>query len=87
MTFEDFRKARLEDAGYIVITGTARSPVVHRLNGRCVSADNFRSKVLDEGATGKYYLVDSVSNGIKELGASVCRICKPLRPEKQPWRE
>jgi hypothetical protein len=85
-TFEEFRKARLDDTGFIVITDGTRSPVVHRLNGRCISADNFRNRVLDEKASGKYWLVDSVSSGIKELGASVCRICKPLKPEKDPWK-
>jgi hypothetical protein len=87
VTFEEFRKARLDDTGFIVITDGTRSPVVHRLNGRCISADNFRNKVmLDEKANGKYWLVDSVSSGIKELGASVCKICKPLTPEKEPWK-
>ncbi len=85
-TFEEFRRARLDDTGFIVITDGARSRVVHRLNGRCISADNFRNKVLDENACGKYWLVDSVSSGIKELGASVCKICKPLKPEKEPWK-
>lgn len=85
-TFEDFRRARLDDIGYIVIVDSARSPVVHRLNGRCISADNFRAKALDEKAKGKYYLVDSVSSGIKEHGASVCKVCKPLRPEKEVWK-
>jgi hypothetical protein len=86
-TFEDFRKARLEDTGFIVIADTSRTPVVHRLNGRCISADNFRVKVMEgEKASGKYYLVDTVSSGITELGASVCRLCKPLQPDKQPWK-
>ncbi|MDG6926361.1 MAG: hypothetical protein JRN09_07380 [Nitrososphaerota archaeon] len=84
-TFEDFRKARLDDVGFIVMVDASRSPVVHRLNGRCISADNFRNKMARGGA-GKYYQVDSVSDGIKELGASVCKLCKPLKPEKEPWK-
>lgn len=85
-SFEEFRKARLDDVGFIVISDKSRKPVVHLLNGRCISADNFRNKVLGEGSTGKYYLVDNVSSGITELGASVCKICKPLRPEKEKWK-
>lgn len=86
-TFDDFRRARLDDTGFIVIADSGRTPVLHRLNGKCISADNFRNKVmLGEGSAGKYYLVDSVSSGITELGASVCRVCRPLRPEKEPWK-
>ena len=82
-TFDDFRRARLDDLGLIVITDTARPPIAHRLNGRCISADNFRAKVMPDGkATGKYYLVDSFSSAAVEFGASACKICKPLQPEK-----
>jgi hypothetical protein len=85
-TFDDFRKARLDDVGFIVIKGSARSLIVHKLNGRCVSADNFRVKALDEKAAGSYYWVDSLSSAATELGASICKVCKPHRPDKEPWK-
>jgi hypothetical protein len=86
-TFDEFRQARLDDSGFIVITGAARPSIVHKLNGRCISADNFKVKVmLAESAAGKYYWVDSISSAAVELGASSCKICKPHRPEKDIWR-
>lgn len=82
-TFDEFRKARLDDTGFIVIAGSARTAVVHKLNGRCVSADNFKAKMMSDGnVAGRYYWVDSVSSAALELGASSCRICKPHLPEK-----
>jgi len=87
LNFEDFRKARLDDTGFIVITDSARPPIVHRLNGRCISAENFRTKVvLEQREKGNYYLVDTVSSGVKEFGASVCKVCKPLKADKEPWK-
>lgn len=82
-TFEDFRTARLGDAGFIVITDSTRPAIVHKLNDRCISADNFKIKVvLDGGSGGKYYWVDSISTAIAELGAKPCKTCKPHLPEK-----
>jgi hypothetical protein len=87
-TFDDFRKARLDDVGFIVIADKARPRRVHRLNGRCITAENFKEKViLEEKGVGKYYWVDSVSSAATELGASVCMICKPHRPEKETWKK
>jgi hypothetical protein len=86
-TFDDFRKARLDDAGFVVITDSARPPIVHKLNGRCITADNFKVKVMLDGmVTGKYYWADSLSSAATELGASLCKVCKPHRPEKETWR-
>jgi hypothetical protein len=87
-TFEDFRKARLDDVGFIVVTDDARhSSVAHKLNGRCITADNFKVRVmLDEKGTGKYYWVDSLATAGTELHASVCKVCKPHRPEKETWK-
>jgi hypothetical protein len=82
-TFDDFRQARLGDTGFIVIEGSARAPVVHKLNGRCISPDNFKVKVmLKESTAGKYYWVDTISSAALELGASACKICKPHHPDK-----
>jgi hypothetical protein len=86
-TFDEFRQARLDDVGFVVITDTARPAIVHKLNGPCVSADNFKVKVmLGENSTGKYYLVDSVSSALSEFRASACKICKPHRPDKDVWK-
>jgi hypothetical protein len=86
-TFEEFRQARLDDKGFIVITDVTRPAIAHKLNGRCISADNFKSKmVLDGGGTGKYYWVDNFQSAALEFGASACRLCKPLRPEKDIWK-
>jgi hypothetical protein len=86
-TFEEFRRARLDDVGYVVTTDAARPPIVHRLNGRCISADGFKVKVvLDGRGTGKYYWVDSFSSAAQEFGASACKLCKPLSPEKGPGK-
>jgi hypothetical protein len=78
-TFEEFRQARLGDAGFVVITDTARPAIVHKLNGSCVSADNFNVKVMfGKNFTGKYHLVDSFQARL-EFRASACKVCKPLR--------
>ncbi|MDA4121971.1 MAG: hypothetical protein OK456_02175 [Thaumarchaeota archaeon] len=82
-TFDDFRLARLGDTGVIVITGSAGHGVAHRLNGRCISAEKFKGKVLlDANTTGRYYWVDSVASAITEMGASGCKLCKPHIPDK-----
>jgi len=86
-TFDEFRQARLGDSGFVVITDTARPAIVHKLNGRCISADNFKVKVmLDKRGTGNYYWVDSIASAASEFGASACKICKPHHPEKDIWR-
>ena len=86
-TFDDFRKARLDDIGFIVITDSTRHPIIHKLNGSCVSADNFKTKVmLGEKQTGSYYWADTVSSAALELRAAPCKVCKPHRPDKNPWK-
>jgi len=86
-TFDEFRQARLDDAGFVVITDAARPAIVHKLNGPCVSPDNFKVKVvLGEGQTGKYFWVDGISSAALELGASPCKVCKPHRPDKDAWK-
>jgi hypothetical protein len=86
-SFAEFRQARLDDLGFIVIADPARPAIVHKLNGRCISPDNFKAKVmLDKKRAGKYYRVDSISTAAVELGASACKICKPHHPEKDPWK-
>jgi hypothetical protein len=86
-SFDEFRKARLDDVGFIVITDAARPAVVHKLNGPCVSPENFNIKVMLGGSqTGKYYWADKISSATLELGASPCKICKPHRPDKNSWK-
>jgi hypothetical protein len=86
-TFDEFRQVRLDDAGFMVITDTARRAIVHKLNGPCVSADKFKARVmLGEKQTGGYYWADTVSSAALELGASPCKVCKPHRPEKAAWK-
>jgi hypothetical protein len=82
-TFDEFRQARLGDTGLIVVADVARPAIAHKLNGPCISADKFKTKVLlGENSTGKYYWVDSFPTAAMELKASACKICKPLRVEK-----
>jgi hypothetical protein len=77
-SFEDLRKIRLADEGYIVITDTARPTLVHKLNARCISVDSFNLKVtIHQGKQGKYYWVDSVSTAAHRYGAKRCKTCKP----------
>ena len=83
LTFDDFRSARLGDTGFIVIMGSARPTIVHKLNGRCVSGESFKTKVmLGESAQGKYYWADTVRSAMMELGATPCKVCRPHLPEK-----
>ncbi|QQG48220.1 MAG: hypothetical protein HY247_05535 [archaeon] len=77
-TFEELRKLRLADDGYIVIKDTARDPIVHKINSTCISTDNFNVKViLNERRTGSYFWVDSVATAGREFGAKRCKVCKP----------
>lgn len=77
-TFDDLRKLRLADEGYIVITDTARPTIVHKLNARCISIDSFNVKVsLNQGKQGKYYWVDSIATAAHKYGAKRCKTCKP----------
>jgi hypothetical protein len=82
-TFDEFRQKRLDDTGFIVIIDSARDAIVHKLNAPCVSAENFKVKVLlNEKRTGKYIWVDTVASGALEFGAAPCKVCKPHRPDK-----
>ena len=77
-SFEEMRKIRLADEGYIVITDSARPTIVHKLNSKCISIDSFNVKVtVNRGKQGKYYWVDSIATAAKEYGANRCKTCKP----------
>ena len=77
-SFDDLRKVRLADDGYIVITDTARPTIVHKLNARCISVDSFNLKVtINQGKQGRYYWVDSVATAARKYGAKRCKTCKP----------
>ncbi len=86
-TFDEFREARLNDKGFIVITDVVRPAIVHKLNGNCVSGEKFKVKVLlEKNHNGRYYWVDSVASAQLEHGASACKVCAPLRPERGIWK-
>lgn len=54
--FEELRKLRLADEGYLVITDAARQAIIHKINAKCISVDNFNIKVgIDRGRQGSYY--------------------------------
>lgn len=78
-TFEELRRLRLADDGYIVIKDSARAPIVHKINApRCISIDSFNVKVtLNERKQGSYFWVDSVAIAGREFGAKRCKVCKP----------
>ena len=77
-SFEELRKLRLADDGYFVITDSARPAIVHRVNAKCISTDNFNVKVSINGRKqGSYFWVDSVATAAHEYGAKRCRVCKP----------
>jgi hypothetical protein len=76
--FEELRKLRLTDEGYIVITDTTRPAIVHRLNARCISVDSFNVKVtINKGKKGGYFWVDSLATASHVYGAKRCKTCKP----------
>ena len=77
-SFEELRKIRLTDEGYIVITDSVRPTIVHKLNARCISVDSFNLKVsINKGREGKYYWVDSIATASRKYGANRCKTCKP----------
>ena len=77
-SFEDLRRIRLSDEGYIVITDATRPTLVHKLNARCINIDSFNAKVsLNQGKQGKYYWVDTVATAAHKYGAKRCKTCKP----------
>jgi len=76
--FEDLRKLRLADEGYIVITGKARNAILHKINAKCITGDNFNVKVkINERKQGSYFWVDSLPTAAHEFGAKRCKVCKP----------
>ena len=78
MNFEELRRLRLADEGFIVITDSARPAIIHRINAKCISLDSFNVKVgLNERKQGSYYWVESVAEASTKLGAKRCKVCKP----------
>ncbi len=76
--FDDLRRLRLADEGYIVITDTARPAIIHKVNAKCVTADKFNLKVrINDGKKGNYFWVDSIATAAHEFGAKRCKVCKP----------
>ncbi|MDG7012485.1 MAG: hypothetical protein JRN17_05285 [Nitrososphaerota archaeon] len=77
-SFDDLRKVRLADEGFIVITGTNRSAVIHKVNAKCITTDRFNNKVsINDRKQGGYFWVDSVATGAREFGGKRCKVCKP----------
>lgn len=76
LNFEELRKLRLADEGYVVITGS--HVVVHKVNAKCITAENFNVKVrINERKQGSYFWVDSIATAAREFEAKRCRVCKP----------
>ncbi len=76
--FDELRKLRLADEGYIVITDAARRGVVHKVNAKCITSDNFNTKVSINGRKrGSYFWVDSIATAANEFQARRCKVCKP----------
>jgi hypothetical protein len=77
-SFEELRKLRLADEGYIVITDTAGHAIVHRVNAKCITSYNFNVKVrINSRKQGSYFWVDSLATAAHEFGARRCKVCKP----------
>jgi len=77
-SFEELRKFRLEDEGYIVITDSVRPAIVHKINAKCIKVDSFNLKVgIKERKEGSYYWVDSIATASREYHANRCKVCKP----------
>jgi len=76
--FDELRRLRLADEGYIVITDSTRHTIIHKVNAKCIKADSFNLKVTINGRRqGSYFWVDSIATAAREFGAERCRICKP----------
>jgi hypothetical protein len=77
-SFDELRKLRLEDEGYIVITDSTRPTLVHKINAKCIKVESFNLKVgLNERKQGSYYWVDNLATAAKLYGAQRCKVCKP----------
>lgn len=76
-SFDELRRLRLADEGYIVIADSHHA-IIHKVNAKCISKDNFNVKVsLSENKNGGYYWVDSIATAAHEFGANRCKVCKP----------
>ena len=77
LDFDELRKLRLADEGYVVITGS--HSVIHKVNAKCITGENFNVKVrINERRQGSYFWVDSVATAAHEFeGARRCKVCKP----------
>jgi hypothetical protein len=76
--FEELRKLRLADEGYIVITDSAHRGTIHRVNAKCITPDNFNVKVSINGRKqGSYFWVDSIATAAHEFQGKRCKVCKP----------
>jgi len=74
----ELRKIRLADEGYIVITDTALHAIIHKVNSKCITAENFNVKVsIDDRRQGSYFWVDSIATAAHEFSAKRCKVCKP----------
>ena len=77
-SFDDLRKVRLADEGFIVITGADKSAIIHKVNAKCITTDRFNNKVsINDRKQGSYFWVDSVATAAREFGAKRCKVCKP----------
>jgi hypothetical protein len=76
--FDELRRLRLADEGYFVITDTARPAIIHKVNAKCINADNFNIKVsINRRKQGSYFWVDSIAAAAREFGARRCKVCRP----------
>jgi len=77
-SFDELRRVRLADEGYLVITDSAREAIIHRVNAKCIKTDSFNVKVtLNARKQGGYFWVDSIATAAREFGAKRCKVCKP----------
>jgi len=76
-TIDEFREAKFERNGYIVIVDITGNKI-H--TPRCADVDiaHFREKVLNnDSKNGAYYLVDDFVDAIEEFKAKKCQNCSP----------
>jgi hypothetical protein len=78
LSFDELRRYRLADEGYIVITDRTRHAIIHKVNAKCIKADSFNLKVtIDSRKEGSYFWVNSIATAAHEFGARRCKACKP----------
>jgi hypothetical protein len=62
LAFDELRRLRLADEGYIVITDTVRPAIIHKVNAKCITADKFNMKVtISQRREGSYFWVGSIA--------------------------